>query len=177
DTRSPIYDITSTVYDISSPIPVTSQPLYLSYTVYDNTYTVCLIWHSDCIYDITLYVYDISTLYGITHRVMTTQPLCNFTATMSDITHTLSVSSHPMYQFYQAQCMYGITATILFMTSHALYSCNTRTIYDSSYTVYDNTYTVFLIWHSDCIYDITLYVYDISTLYGITHRVMTTQPL
>ena len=77
--------------------------------------TQCLyLWHH------TLYVYDISTLYGITHSVMTTQPLCNFTVTLPDITATVSVSSHPVDQFYQAQCMYDIIATMC-MTSYALH--------------------------------------------------------
>ena len=78
----------------------------MSSTVYDIIFTICVTSHNACISDITLYVYDISTLYGITHSVMTTQPLCNFTATMSDITPTVSVSSHPVDQFIKTSvCM------------------------------------------------------------------------
>ena len=51
---------------------------------------------------------------------MTTQKLCNFTATMSGITPTVSVSSHPLDQFYQTKCMYDITATTC-MTPYALH--------------------------------------------------------
>ena len=102
-----IHDTTCTIYDMSS-------------TVYDITFTICVTSHIGCISDITHSVYDISTLYGITHSVMTTQPLCNFTAMMSGITPTVSVSSHPLYQFYQTQCMDDNTATI-YMTSYALH--------------------------------------------------------
>ena len=67
----------------------------MSSTVYDITFTLCVTSHNACISDITHSVYDISILFGITQSVMTTQPLCIFTATMSDITPTVSVSSHP----------------------------------------------------------------------------------
>ena len=61
-----------------------------------------------------------STSYGIPRSVITTQPLCNFKATISDITRIVSVSTHAMYQFYLTQCMYDIIITIC-MTSHSLY--------------------------------------------------------
>ena len=58
--------------------------------------TQCLyLWHQK------LYVYDISTLYDITHSVMKTQLLCNFTATMPDITFSEFLILHTMYQFYE----------------------------------------------------------------------------
>ena len=121
---------------------------------------------------------------------MTTQPLCNFTATMSDITHTVSVSSHPVDQFYQTHCMYDITAT-MFMTSHALnvtshsqFRTSQHFIYDIRSTLSDLTSTVFC-HHNHSIDDITAtvcmtshpvylwhhihYIYDIiSTMYDIT---------
>ena len=51
---------------------------------------------------------------------MTTQVLCKLTAMMSDITPTVSVSSPPLYQFYQTQGMEDTTASIC-MTSYALH--------------------------------------------------------
>ena len=101
-----IDDITCTIYDV---IYCVWYPIH-----YMCDITQCLYLSHDTLYD-----YDISTLYGITHSVMTTQPLCNFTATMSDITPTVSASSHTVDQFYQTQFMYDITATMC-MTSYAL---------------------------------------------------------
>ena len=125
--------------------------------------TECLyLWHH------TLYVYDISTLYDITHSVMTTQPLCNFTATMSDITPTVSVPSHPVDQFYQAQCMYDITTTIcmtsyaLNMTSHPLFRASHHFMYYIKSTITDLMCTVsvsscppYQWYQSHSMYDIT----------------------
>ena len=92
----------------------------------------------------TLYVYDISTLYGITHSVMTTQPLCNFTATKSDITHTVSVSSHPLDQFYQTKCMISYA---LHGTSHPQFRTSHHFMYDIRSTLSDLTSTVSLSSH------------------------------
>ena len=92
----------------------------MSSTVYDITFTLCVTSHNACISDITHSVYDISILFGITQSVMTTQPLCIFTATMSDITPTVFVSSHPVDQFYHAQFMCDI-ADNMCMTSYALH--------------------------------------------------------
>ena len=148
--------------------------------------TQCLyLWHH------TLYVSDISTLYGITHNVITTQPLCKFIATMSDITPTLSVSSQPVDQFYHNQCIYDITATMcmtsyaLHVTSHSQLRTSHHFMYVIMSTLSDLTSTVSLSshppyrwYHSHCMYDLTssisvtshpLYIYDIiSTKYDIT---------
>ena len=72
---------------------------------------------------------------------MTTRPLCNFTAALSDITPTVSVSSHTMYQFYQTQRMYDITATIC-MTSYALHMTSHLFIYYIKSTIADITSTI-----------------------------------
>ena len=105
-----------------------------------------------------LYVYDISTLYGITHSVMTTQTLCNFTATMSDITPKLSVSSHPLEQFYQTQCMYDITATMC-MTSDALHVTShpqfrTSHHFMTSGSLYLTSLALYLCYHTHTFDDI-----------------------
>ena len=149
--------------------------------------TQCLyLWHG------TLYVYDISTLYGITHSVMTTQPLCNFTLSMSDITPTESVSSHTVDQFYQTQCIYDITATMcmtsyalqwhhihnlahhntlcmtsvpLYLPSLPLHLCHhTHPIDDITATIYLTSHPAYLWHHIHYIYDIISTRYDITIL-------------
>ena len=126
-----IDDITCTIYDMSS-------------TVYDITFTLCVTAHNACISDITHYVYDISTLYGITHIVVTTQTLCKFTATMSDIISTLSVSSHPLDQFYQTQCMYDITATMC-MTSHPQFRTSYAFIWHQVHSIWPHFHCISVI--------------------------------
>ena len=130
---------------------------------YMGDITQCLyLWHH------TLYVYDISILYDIIHSVMTLQPLYNFKATMSDMTPTVSVSSHPMYQFYQTQCMDDITATIcmtsyaLHMTSHPLFRASHHFMYYIKSTITDLMCTVsvsscppYQWYQSHSMYDIT----------------------
>ena len=113
-----IHVIISTFYDNTLGIHDTTCTIYdMSSTVYDITFTICVTSHIGCISDIT---HSMFMTYGITHIVMTTQPFCKLTAMMSDITRTVSVSSHPLYQFYQTQCMDDITPTIC-MTSYALH--------------------------------------------------------
>ena len=68
----------------------------MSSTVYDITFTICVTSHSACISDITPSMFMTYPLYMASHSVMTTHPLCNFTASIPDITPTVSVSSHPM---------------------------------------------------------------------------------
>ena len=123
------------------------------------------------------------------HSVMTTPPLCNFTANMSDITPTVSVSSPPLDQFYQPQYMYAITATMcmtsyalqvtshpqfrtshhfmmsgpLYLTSLPLYLCHhTHPVDDITATIWMNSHSVYLWHHIHYIY------YRISTKYDIT---------
>ena len=143
------------------------------------------LWHHN------LYVYDISTLYGITHSVMTTQPLHNLTATMSDITPTVSVSSHSVYPFYQTQCMNDITATVcmisyaLHRTSHPLCMTTNHFLYDIKSSISDITSTIsdltstesvsshplYRCYHSHYMYDITATVCVISHPVYVWHRI------
>lgn len=159
------HDITRSIYDMSS-------------TVYDITITVCVTSHNDSINDITHYVYHTCALYGITHSVMTTQPLWNFAATMSDTTPTVSVSSLAIYQFDHTQCMYDITATIgvtlyaLNMTSHPLFMTSHHFIDDIKPTISDITSlyltsrSLYLFHHSHSVNDFT------ATLCMISHMDM-----
>ena len=72
----------------------------MSFTLYDITLTACVTSHNTCISDTINSMFMTYPLYMASHTVMTTQPLCNFTATMSEITPTVSVSSLPVDQFY-----------------------------------------------------------------------------
>ena len=180
-----IHDTTCTIYDI---LYMTYHLLcMISHSLYVWHQTLAVSWHH------TLYGYDISTLYGITHSVMTTQSLCKLTAMMSDITPTVSVSSHPLYQFYQTQCMDDIRATIcmtsyaLHMTSHRLlrtshhfiYATNplyltsrpvymghhTQSIGDITDTIYMTSHPVYLWYHIHYIYDIISSKYYVTKLF------------
>ena len=89
---------------------------------------------------------------------------------MSDITLSVSVSSHPLYQFYQTQCMDDITATIcmtsytLHMTSHRLFRTSHHFIY-ASIPLYLTSCPVFMCHHTQSISDIT------DTIYMTSHPV------
>ena len=110
------------------------QMHYIWHVIYCVSYHIhymcdiaqCLyVWHH------TLYGYDISTLYGITHSVMTTQPLC--------------LTSHQVYLCHHMPCTNFIKPSVC-MTSQPLY------IYDKVCTTYDNTSTLYditrlYLWH------------------------------
>ena len=163
---------------------MTSHALYSWYHRHYIWHVIYCVWyHIHYIYDITqwlylwhhtLYVYDISTLYGIKHIVMTTQTLCNFTGTMSDITPTLSVSSHQIYPFYQTQCMYDITVSIcmtlhpVFITSHNFMYDISSTISDITSTVSDLTSTVSVSSHPLYWWYLSPYMYDITSSIHVT---------
>ena len=145
-----IHDIISTLYD-HHPKYLWKQMQYIHYiariiydissTLYDVTFTMCVTSHNDSIYDIKHYVYDIFTWYGLTHSVMTTHPLCAFTAILPDITLSVLLTLHTMYQFYEKKCMYVITASIcmtpyaLHMASHPLFMTSHHFIYDVKSTI------------------------------------------
>ena len=163
---------------------MTSHSLYSWHHMHNIWYVIYRVWYhnhymcdiTQCLYlwQYTLYIYDISTLYGIIQSIVTTQPFCNFAATMSDITPTLSVSSHPKYQFYQTQCMYDITATIcmtscaLYMTSHPLFRTSHHFMYDIKSTISDLTATVSVSSHPHCRWYHSHYRYDITSSISVT---------
>ena len=140
----------------------------ISHALYMKCHLLCMISHSLYVWHHTMPValtsHSLSLwhihLYGITHSVMTTQPLCNLTATMSDIAPNVSVSSHSVNQFYQTHCMYDITATMcmtsyaLPVTSHPQFRTSHHFMYDIRSTLSDLTSTVSLsshplyLWHN-----------------------------
>ena len=89
--------------------------------LYMSDITQCLyLWHQK------LYVYDISTLYGITHSVMTTQQLCKFRDTMyvCHPTHSIcvitpkgSILSNQVYVWHHSHYVYDIVCTTCDITS------------------------------------------------------------
>ena len=141
--------------DITCPLLMTSHALYMT------CHLLCMISHSLYVWHHTLDVSLTSqtlclwhtTLYGITHSVMTTQPLCTCTATMFYITPTASVSSHTVDHIYQMQCVYDITATMcmtsyaLHVTSHPQFSTSHHFMYDIRSILSDLTSTVSLLSH------------------------------
>ena len=145
-----VHVIISTLYD-HNPKYLWNQMHYIHYltciiydistTLYDVTFPMCVTSHNGSIYDIKHYVYDIFTWYGITHSVMTTRPLCAFTAIMPDITLSVLLTWHTMYQFYEKKWMCVITTSIcmtpyaLHMTSNALFMTSHHFIYDIKSTI------------------------------------------
>ena len=137
-----------------------------------TSHTHCL-WHIHFIYDNTTIVY--------------------FTATMSDITPTVSVSSHIVDQFYHTQFMCDIRDNMcmrsyaLHVTSHSQFRTSHHFMYDIRSTLYDLTspvslsshyaiddmtdticmtsHPVYLWHHIHYIYDIISTKYDITTLF------------
>ena len=114
---------------------------HIIYSVWYHIHYVCYITQWLYLWHQTLYVYDIFTWYGITHSVMTTQPLCAFTATMPDITLCVFLTLQKMYQFNEKKWVYVITASIfitpyaLHMTSHPLFMTSQHFIYDVRSTI------------------------------------------
>ena len=114
---------------------------HLIYSVWCHIHYLCYITEWLYLWHQSLYVYDIFTLYGITHSVMTTQPLCAFTATMPDITLSVFLTLDTMYQFYENKWVYVITASIcmtpyaLHMTSHPLFITSHHFISDIKSTI------------------------------------------
>ena len=163
---------------------------HVTYCIWYHIHYMCDITQCLYLWYLTLYVYYIYTLYGITHSVMTTHTLWNFTDTMSDIAPTVSESSHTVDQVYQTPCMYDITAT-MFMTSYELHVRSHPQFRTSQHFMYDirsislTSLLLYLCYHIHPIDDITAticmtshpvylwhhihYIYDIiSTKYDTT---------
>ena len=159
-----IHDIISKLYDQNPKylwnqmhyIPYITRIIYdISSTLYDVTFTMCVTSQNGSNYDMKHYGCDIFTWYGLTHSVMTTHRLCAFTAIMPDITLSVFLTWHTMYQFYEKKWMYIITASTcmtpcaLHMTSNALFMTSHYFIFDVKSTISnitsiisDLTYTV-----------------------------------
>ena len=107
---------------------------------------------------------------------MKTQPLCTFTATVSDIIPTVSLPSHQLDQYYQTQCMHDITA-MMCMTSYALpvashpqFRISHHFMYDIKSTLSDLT-PLYLCNHSHLIDDITATVCMTSLALYLWHHI------
>ena len=103
------------IYDITCTVFMTSHALYMT------CHLLCVISHSLYVWLLTmtvsmtkhtLHLWHISFIWHHTQRYDNPNIVC-FTTTMSDITPTVSVSSHPMYQLYQTQC--SMTSQLLYV--------------------------------------------------------------
>ena len=109
-----IHSITRVIYDNSC-------------TPYDVTFTICVTSHNDPIYGIKHYMFMLYSLDMASGSVMTTKPLCAFSATMPDITLNVFLTLHTMFQFLEKKWVYVITDSIcmtpyaIHMTSHPLF--------------------------------------------------------
>ena len=113
--------------------------------VWHHTMPVSLTPHSLCLW----YIH-----YRASHSVMTTQTLCNFTATMSDITPTVSLSSHPLYWGYH-------TSSILEISS-AIYDDIISSLYDITGTECVSSQKLFQRYNTLCMWDIKPTICKIS---------------
>ena len=129
-----VHYITCIIYGISST-------LYI-------TFPTCVTSHNDSIYDIKHDKFMTYSLVMASHSVMSTQPLCGFTTTMTDITLSVFLTLHTMDQFYEKKWMYVITASIcmtlyaLHITSHQLFMTSHHFTYDVKSTISNNTSTL-----------------------------------
>ena len=140
-----IHDITCTIYDISSSVYI--------------TFTICVILHNDYMTSHTLYLghihfiwhhtqyYDNTTIVVLLHHCVTSQPF------MSDITPIVSLSSHPMYQFYQPSVSMTLEPLYVwhhmhFIWHHILYLWyHTSLWYQNHYISHLTHYN----WHCICL--------------------------
>ena len=86
------YDMTCSIFITSHALYMTSHVLCVmsrSLWVLHHTMTLSVIINTLCLWHIHL--------YGNTHSVMKTQPLCAFTATMTDIIFSVFQTLHKMY--------------------------------------------------------------------------------
>ena len=120
---------------------------HLIYSVWCHIHYVFYITQWPSLWHQTLYVYDIFTWYGLRHSVMTTQPLCAFTATMPDITLNVFLTLHTMYQFYEMKWMYAITGSIC-MTPYALHMISHPLFMTSHHCSYHITSTALMKSHT-----------------------------
>ena len=110
-----------------------------------------------------------STLYVITHPQLKISHLLCKASQVAYVCHYMHYTWHHIHTLWPQP--------LEFMTSHALYSLHTHYIWHIIYSVWGHIHYVcystqwLYLWHQ------TQYVYDIFTLYGFTHSVMTTQPL
>ena len=114
---------------------------HLLYTVWCHIHYVCYITQWLSLWHQTLYVYDIFTWYGITLSVGITQPLCAFTATMPEVTLSVFLTLHTMYQLYEKNWMYVITAYIC-MTPYVLHMTSLPRFMESHHFIYDVMSTI-----------------------------------
>ena len=125
------------IYYITCTVFITSHTLYMA------SHLLCMMSHSLCVlhHYTSLYVYGLFTLYGIMHSVTKTQPFCSFTATMPDITLSVCLTLHKIYEFNEKKQMYVITASIC-MTPYSLHMTSYPFFIPSHYLIYEVKSTI-----------------------------------
>ena len=146
--------------------------LYLWHHIY------CIWCHPYCVYDYPSSISDLkpvktaisSILYVITPSLSKTSHLLCKTSQVAYVCHHMRYTWHHIHTLWKLP--------LIFMTSHALYSLHhTHYIWQLIYSVWCHIHYVCYITQWLYLWHRTIYVYDTFTLYGITHGVMTTQPL
>ena len=107
----------------------TTIVLFHSHSVWHHTHCICVItpmdqfYHAQCMYDITATMCMTSyALHVISHPQFRTSHhfMYDIRSNLSDLTSTVSLSSHPPYWWYHSHYMYDLTSSIS-VTSHPLY--------------------------------------------------------
>ena len=143
--------------------------------LWNHMHYICC--HPYCVYDYSSSIPGLkpvktaisSTLYVITHPQLKISHLLCKASQVAYVCHYMHYTWHHIHTLWPQP--------LEFMTSHALYSLHTHYIWHIIYSVWGHIHYVcystqwLYLWHQ------TQYVYDIFTLYGFTHSVMTTQPL
>ena len=159
---------TLSIYDITCTVFVTSHGLYMAY------YLLCMIshslyvWHHTIPVSLTSHILCLWHIHFIWHHTQCydNTTIVYFTATISGITPTVSVSSHPMYDItsiiFMKSYVIRMTSHPLFRTSHHfIYDINsiifdfTSTIFDLRFTVSVSSHPLYQWYHSQYMYDIT----------------------
>ena len=148
------YMTTFTINDITCTIFIPWHALYMtSHLLSMMSHSLFVTSHNDPIYGIKHYMFMLYSLDMASGSVMTTKPLCAFSATMPDITLNVFLTLHTMYQFFEKKWMYVITASIcmtpyaIHMTSHPIFMTSHHWTYHITSTARMTSHTQYMTEH------------------------------
>ena len=174
-----MYNTIGTLYDITSTL-ADNAPLFVCHGTHSVYYIICITY--DVIHSVFM---TMQGLYLTWNRLkLPSHPLCMSSHPLCRGHHTYCVRHHRWHIYAIICVIHGIISTFYdkipyYLWHHMHYvHYNTRTIYGISSTLYDVTFPMCVTSHNDywSMTSNTLCLWDIH-LYGITHSVMTTQPL
>ena len=186
----PIQDITSSLHDLKPPCLCHHQNiLYIVSTVSVSSHPLCWWHHTNCISEITsAIIHDIlSIVYNITATVWHHNHCIHDIRFLTyDITSRVYVISSPTPVTSQTLCLWIYVNCIYHQTHSAktiqpLYLKSQPPyvhLCDHTHYINDITHTVFMKWnllylcHNIPIYDISLTIYDITTLYPLHQTII-----